>query len=167
MDRYTNRWLRIGGLVLLVASLGAFLAVCKGKTAEEAGPAPAESQPVVFSLNAAKVVLGTAVDDQSGLMDLSQDEQGFTLAYRYYDTDLQNIDVDMAADLAPKIEKLYQDFKSLDHVVFQISVNSETPGEWKPYVSFAMNRKTADEIDWSGLLSERFLQSVLDLQRYE
>jgi len=149
--------------VLLSLTLVAFLAACKGKAVEETKPlAPAE----VVSLETLKPILGEAKDDMPGVLDVTPGENEVILSYRYYDADMQDIDNDMVTELAPKIQALYKDFKTLDRVVFQISVNSETPGEFKPYSSFALTRKIVDEIQWSGLLAEDFIRSVLEHRRY-
>jgi hypothetical protein len=148
---------------MLSLAMAAFLGACKGKAVEEAKPlAPAE----VVSLDTLKPILGEAKDDVSGILDVTKDEGEVMVSYRYYDADLANIDNDMVTDLAPKIQALYKNFKTLDRVVFQISVNGMTPAEWKPYSSFALTRKIVGEIQWSGILAEDFLRSVLEHQRY-
>ncbi len=149
--------------ILLSLMMIAFLGACKGKAVEEATPVvPAE----IVSLETLKPVLGEARDDVSGVLDVTQNEGEVVLEYRYYDADLQNIDNDMVPELAPKIQTLYKDFKTLDRVVFRISINSETPGEWKLYSSFALTRKIVGEIQWSGILAEDFLRAALEHQRY-
>jgi hypothetical protein len=164
--RMTNRGsqcLRLLGLALLAVAVAGFFGACKGKEAEEV---KAVEQPKAINMETLKPVFGEARDDISGVVDVTSGAAELIVAYRVYDADLQNIDNDMVTDLAPKIQALYKDFPSLDRVVFEITVNGETPGEWKPYISFALNRKAVDEIQWSGILAEDFLRTVLDYKRY-
>jgi hypothetical protein len=149
--------------ILLSLTMAVFLGACKGKAVEEAKPlAPAE----VISLETLKPILGEAKDDMSGVQDVAVEADEVVIGYRYFDADLQNIDNDMVAELAPKIQALYKEFKTADRVVFQISINTEAPGEWKAYSSFALTRKIVDEIQWSGILAEDFLRAVLEHKRY-
>jgi len=153
----------IAASILLSLTMIAFLGACKGKAVEETKTiVPAE----IVSLETLKPVLGEAKDDMSGVQDVTQSEGEVVLNYRYFDADLQNIDNDMVTELAPKIQALYKNFKTLDRVVFRISINSATPGEWKLYSGFALTRKIVGEIQWSGILAEDFLRAALEHQRY-
>jgi hypothetical protein len=59
-------------------------------------------------------------------------------------------------------------FKTLDRVVFQVTVNNPgAPGEWKAYADFTVNRKMIDELEWSGILAADFFQNVLGLKRFD
>lgn len=154
---------RLPASILLSLAMVVFLGACKGKDVEETKPiAPAE----VVSLETLRPDLGEAKDDMSGVLDVAVEADGLTISYRYYDADLQNIDNDLVQDLAPKIQALYKDFKTINRVVFQISVNGETPGEYKPYSSFGLTRKIVGEIQWSGILAEDFIKAVLEHRRY-
>jgi hypothetical protein len=154
---------RFLGLILLSFTMITFLGACKGKTVEEAKPIAAEK---VVSLDTLKPIFGEAKEDMPGVQDVAKGEGEVIIAYRYYDADAQNIDNDMVAELAPKIQALYKNFKTLDRVAFQVTVNGAAPGEWKPYSRFVLTRKIVDEIQWSGILAEDFLKSVLEHQRY-
>lgn len=153
----------VAAAMLLSLAMIAFLGVCKGKAVDEA---KSDVPAGIVSLETLKPVLGEAKDDVSGILDVTQNEGEVVLNYRYYDDDLQNIDNDMVTELAPKIQALYKDFRSLDRVVFRISINGATPGEWKLYSSFALTRKIVGEIQWSGILAEDFLRAALEHQRY-
>jgi hypothetical protein len=154
---------RLLASILLSLTMVVFLGACKGKAVEEAKPlVPAE----VVSLDTLKPIFGEAMDDMSGVQDVSVDPEEVVISYRYFDADLQDIDNDLVTELAPKIQALYKDFKTVDKVIFQVSVNTEAPGEYKPYSSFALTRKIVDEIEWSGLLAEDFFRTVLDHKRY-
>ncbi len=154
---------RLVASVLLSLTMAAFLGACKGKAVEEAKPlAPAE----VVSFDTLKPILGEAKEDAAGVLDVTKGEGEVIISYRYYDADLANIDNDMVTELAPKIQALYKNFKTIDRVVFQVSINGPVPSEWKPYSSFALTRKIVGEIQWSGILAEDFLRAVLEHQRY-
>jgi hypothetical protein len=163
MTNRGSRRIRLLGLALLAVAIVGFLGACKGKETEEA---QAVQQAEAINLETLKPIFGEAKDDVSGVADVTSDAAALIVAYRYYDADLQNLENDLVTELAPKIQELYKTFRSLDRVVFEITVNSEAPGEWKPYVSFALIRKIVDEIQWSGILAEDFLRAVLDYKRY-
>jgi hypothetical protein len=158
-------WTKVAGYVFLGVLAVGFLAVCKGKQAEESKPI---AQQEAYTLDALKTVLGEAKDDASGIVDVTGDAQELVLSYRYYDDDAQNYDDDMVKDLAPKIEDLYRKFKGLDRVVFQITTNNpQAPGEWKPFANFALDRKTVEKVAWSGILAQDFFQKVFELKRFD
>jgi hypothetical protein len=153
----------IAASILLSLAMIVFLGACKGKTVEEAKPVvPAE----IVSLETLKPVLGEAKEDVAGVIDVTQNGAEVVINYRYYDADLQNVDNDMVTELAPKIQALYKNFKTLDRVVFRITLNGATPGEWKLYSGFALTRKIVGEIQWSGILAEDFVRSALEHKRY-
>ena len=69
-------------------------------------------------------VLGTPMDDASGVSDFSRGENGeIVLAYHYYDVDRDNYETDFASEIAPRIQTLYKKFKNLDRVRFEIVTN--------------------------------------------
>jgi len=149
---------------LLILSVLVFSG-CKGKKTEEKQPAVEEN---VFSMDALKPILGEAREDNSGIVDVTGDANELIIAYRYYDVDLKDYDDGLVRDLSPKIVALYREFKTLDRAVFQIAVNDpEIPGKWKSYVSFAVNRKLIEELEWSNLLTADFFRNVIDLKRFD
>jgi len=154
--------LGIAGLILVM--LGG-LAACKGKQSEALKPV---EEQAVYTLDVLKPVLGEAREDISGVLDVTGDANELIISYRYYDIDLNNYDDDMVKDLGPKIEALYAKFKKLDRVVFQVTTNNPlAPGEWKPYMNFALNRKLVDELDWSGILTADFFKNLIALKRFD
>lgn len=156
------RFIGIGILALVIIG---FTAGCKGKKGDD--PKPVAEQET-FTMDVLKPVLGEAREDVSGILDVTGDANELVISYRYFDADLANYDDDLVKELGPKIEALYLKFKTLDRVVFQVTVNNpEAPGEWKPYANFAVNRKKVDELEWSGILTADFFQNVLDLKRYD
>ncbi len=153
------------GIAILALMLVGALAACKGKKGEELKPV---AEQEVFTLDVLEPVLGEAREDNSGILDVTGDANELIIFYRYFDVDRLNIDDDMVKDLAPKIEALYAKFKPLDRVAFQVTTNDPlTPGEWKPYANFAVNRKMVDELEWSGILTADFFKNVIELKRFE
>jgi hypothetical protein len=161
------------GIIGLALLLTAFLAGCSKGTkeaTEQTEPKVGEAQAQVnldeIRADDLKPVLGEARDDQSGVVDCTNAEDVFIIDYRYYDSDLQNIDQDMVTEMAPKIQALYKKYPNIDRVRFQIQINSTTPGEWRPYVSFVITREIYERTVWSGVMAEDFLQNMLELQRF-
>ncbi len=108
-------------------------------------------------------VLGTARDDVSGVSDFSQGDRGEVIvAYRYYDADQANYEIDFANEIAPRIQTLYRIVKGLDRVRFQIVV-PEPSGVpmWKPFAEFQIDRKTVEELRWTGFVARYILEQVL------
>ncbi len=153
------------GIAILALMLVGALAACKGKKGEGSKPV---AEQEVFTLDVLKPVLGEAREDNSGILDVTGGANELIISYRYFDVDQLNIDDDMVKDLGPKIEALYAKFKALDRVVFQLTANDPlTPGEWKPYANFAVNRKMVDELEWSGILTADFFKNIIELRRFE
>lgn len=108
-------------------------------------------------------VLGVARDDMSGVSDFSQGDRGeVIIAYRYYDADQANYEIDFANEIAPRIQTLYRIVKGLDRVRFQIVV-PEPSGVpmWKPFAEFHIDRKTVEELHWTGFVARYILEQVL------
>jgi hypothetical protein len=153
------------GIAILALMLVGALAACKGKKGEELQPVAEQEE---FTLDVLKPVLGEAIEDNSGVLDVTGDANELIVSYRYYDADQMNMDDDLVKELGPKIEALYAKFKTLDRVVFQVTTNNPlAPGEWKPFANFAVNRKIVDELEWSGILTADFFKNVIELKRFE
>lgn len=153
------------GISVLALMIVGLLGGCKGKKSDELKPV---AEQEVFTLDVLKPVLGEARDDASGILDVTGDERELIISYRYYDDDQKNYDDDMVRELAPKIEAMYKKFKALDRVVFQLTTNNPlVPGEWKPYLRFALNRKVVDQVEWSGILTADFFKNVIELNRFD
>lgn len=143
----------------LLAILAAALAVaCQGK---QGGTPPAKPAFDEVTLDTVKSVLGTANDFASGVIDVTQGNGELIVAYRYYDADLGNYEADFASEMAPRLQALYKRFKSIDRIHFQITANSATAPElWEPFAEFAVDRKTIEEIHWTGFLV-KYLQDLV------
>jgi len=163
-----NKWKEaffVSSLILALVALSFLATACKGKEAEES-----QAKAVIEDINleTLKPILGEAREDNSGLIDVTGDSQETIIAYRYYDADRQNYDDGLVQDLAPKIEKLYQTFKTLDRVIFQVSVNDpQVTGQWKPYVSFTVNRELVKKIEWTNILTGDFFRNMIDVKRFD
>lgn len=163
MKRTISLSAKIAGLVFLAVMLAGSLAACKGKQADELTPVSKEE---VYTLDVLKPVLGQAGDTTSGILDVTGDARELIVYYRYYDDDQKNYDDDMVRDLAPKIEAMYKKFPGIRRVVFDVTMNDPlSPGVWKPFVKFALNRKIVEQISWSGILADNFFKSVIELKR--
>lgn len=153
------------GISLLALLVVGFLGGCKGKTSEEVRPV---DQQEVFTISVLKPFLGEARADASGVLDVTGDANELVLYYRYFDVDLKNYDDDMVRELGPKIDVMFKKFKSLDRVVFQVTTNDpQVPGAWKPYVNFALNRKSVERVEWSRVLTTDFFRNVVELNRFD
>ena len=165
MRNALSRPVKCIGIAVLALMIVGSLAACKGKKSDELKPV---AEQEMFTVDALKPVLGEAREDVSGVLDVAGDANERIISYRYYDNDMQNYDDDMVRELGPKIEALYGKFKTLDRVAFQLTTNNpQVPGEWKPYVNFALNRKMVDELEWSGILTGDFFKNVIELKRFD
>ncbi len=144
---FGTRLLSWAALAVLAAGL---TVACQGKKGgTSAGPTAAGE----VTLDAVKPVLGTANDFASGVIDVTQGSGEVIIAYRYYDADLGNYEADFASEMAPRIQALYKKFKTLDRIHFQVTANSATAPElWQPFAEFMVDRKTVEEIHWTGFL---------------
>jgi hypothetical protein len=134
----------MAALVILTAIS---ISACKGKTG-----APAAVEPL--SLDAVTEVMGKASAQVSGVHELTKTADGYEINYHLYLPTAQDFDREIGADLAPKIERLYKTFPSLDLVTFSV----ETPdvantSEWRPYCAFDMTRKVYQQLNWTNLLA--------------
>jgi hypothetical protein len=116
-----------------------------------------------LSLSDMRAVLGTPMDDTSGVSDFSLGNDGeITVAYQYYDVDKDNYETDFASEIAPRIQALYKKFKTLDRVRFEIVTNSpEGTPLWKPFSTFTMDRKTLEKLHWTWFVARDILDQVL------
>lgn len=120
---------------------------CKGK---ESPPAQAEE----ITLQSFATVLGNAGADESGIAALDKTDEGLVVTYHLYLPEAQDFDVLIGQDLAPKIEKLYKTFNSIDQVTFDVRTpDLAGTGEYRQYCAFDMTRKTFNELDWTNLLA--------------
>jgi hypothetical protein len=156
---------KLVGIAILALMIVGALAACKAKKGEELKPVAEQD---LITLDALKPILGDAREDSSGVLDVTGDANELIISYRYYDADASNYDDDMVKELGPKIEVLYAKFKTLDRAVFELTTNNpQSPGEWKPYANFAVNRKMVNELEWSGILTGDFFKNIIELNRFD
>lgn len=149
--------LAAGGLWLLSLALPS-VASAQARPSDPAGK-PAKA----VTLEDVRSVLGTARDDISGVSDFSQDGRGeVVIAYRYDDADQENFEIDFANEIAPRVQALYKHFKALDRVRFQVVVPDPSGVPMgKPFADFLIDRKTIEELHWTGFVSRYILEQVL------
>jgi hypothetical protein len=139
----------IFGCALLVFLLTALPAACRAKKAE---PAPGGER---ITLDEVKAVLGIANDYASGAVDVTDGDGEVIVSYRYYDVDLQNYESDFSLEVVSKIQAFFRKFKTADRLHLQVMANdASTPGLWKPFAEFTLDRKTVEKIQWTGLLAK-------------
>jgi hypothetical protein len=154
-----DRLTKIAGVVALAFLAAAFSGACRGRKGPDISSAPLATGVTVDEV---KAVLGTANDYASGVLDVTQGNGELIIVYRYYDVDLQNYETDFASEMAPRIQSLYKKFATLDRVRFQVTSNSAaTPGLWQPFTEFVLDRKTVEEIHWTGFLARYILDLVI------
>jgi hypothetical protein len=138
----------VGILCLLTASAAAL-------------PAQKTKTPPV-TLSDLRSVLGAANDFVSGVSDFSQGNGEVIITYRYYDVDMENYETDFSNEIAPRIQVLYKKFKTLDRVHFQIiAISDSQPGIWKPFAEFVTDRKTIEELHWTGFVARYVMEQVI------
>ncbi len=138
---------RIGALALIILA-AISISACKGKTG-----APAETESL--SLEAVMSVMGKAGAQISGASELNKTAEGYEVNYHLYLADQQDFDQQVGADLAPKVEKLYKTFATLDKVTFSVETpDPSNTAEWRPYCSFDMTRQVYKQLNWTNLLAK-------------
>jgi hypothetical protein len=153
-------WTGIIGCAFIVFLFAALPAACRAK---KAGPAPGVEP---MTLDEVKTVFGVANDYASGAVDLTNGATEVIVAYRYYDVDLQNYEADFSAEVAPKVQAFFRKFKTVDNLHLQVMANdASTPGLWKPFSEFTLDRKTVEKIQWTGLLAKYIEEQVLKTKK--
>lgn len=140
------------------------LGLAVGSAAAVQATQPAKTKTIMeMDLKDVRTVLGTPMDDASGVSDFSLGDNGeIIIAYHYYDVDEDNYETDFASEIAPKIQTLYKKFKNLDRVRFEIVTNNpDAPPLWKPFSQFSMDRKTIEKLHWTWFVSRDVLDQVL------
>lgn len=153
-------WLSGTLIVLAILSLSVTPAVAQAKP--QAHP---NDEKVVNAVTFREVrgVLGTAADDNSGVSDFSQgDNGGVIIAYHYYDVDQANYENDFAMDITPKIQMMYKKFKNFDRVRFEVVTNNPSaPPLWIPFSTFEIDRKTIEQLHYTYFAARYVLDQVL------
>lgn len=160
----TELLIKAAGVVALAVLSAIGAQSCRGRESSAAQGAPLTGE---ITLDGVKAVLGAANDYASGVQDVTQGRGELIVAYRYYDVDLQNYESDFAAELAPRVQSLFKRFPTLDRVHFQVTSNNPvTGGLWEPFTEFALDRKTIEEIHWTGFLARYILDLVIKNKKH-
>lgn len=140
----------------------AFLGACKSeeKTEEKSGT-------LIISKEMLTPIFGEGEGSVSGLLDFSQGPDELEISYYLFIEDMSSFDEEVEAALAPKLQEVYNTIPELDRIAFTVYVPvvDETP--YKPFVSFVVTRKIAEETEWDNLLKLDFFQVVMDVKYYE
>lgn len=151
----------LGGLIWVLAA--ALTATAAGQATKAKGGGQA-SEPI--TLESVRAVLGTANELASGVIDLTKSPEEVIIAYRFYDPDMENYEMDFANELAPKIQALYRKFPGLNRIQLQVTANDASGlSSWKPFVELALDRKTVEEIHWTGFLVRYLLDETLRFRK--
>jgi hypothetical protein len=113
-------------------------------------------------------VFGDPKDGKSGVVDVSESDEGLILAYHFATEETSEFDDDIGRDLGPKIREFYKQFPQVDRVAFGILIPT-TGNElgWKDYVSFVMTRKLVTETDWTTIIDDDLLKLALEVKYAE
>ena len=166
---HMSRSTKISKLVFAVALSGAVALMLAGCKANEPAGAPASEKPAVaaeaIDIAAVSEVLGKAQAENSGVFDLVKGDTEYWVVYHFYTPEAKDIDDDIGMDMAPKIQALFNKYKTLDRVHFVVHVfHAGSSTEWAPYCSFVLTRKVINETDWTKLLAVDFFKAVLELK---
>jgi hypothetical protein len=150
------------GFLALGVLFVAFTTNCKSeKKAETKGREAIELSMLI-------PIFGDPQNDQSGVVDVQQTDEGLILAYHFATEEKSDFDDDIGRDLGPKIREFYKKFPQADQVVFGVSLPTTLDvAGWESYVSFTMTRKLVEETDWTQLLDDDLLKVALDVKYAE
>ena len=159
----TERFMMAAAVVALAVLAAVGAPACRGRKSPAVPGGPLSGE---ITLDGVKAVLGTANDYASGVLDVSRGSDELIIAYRYYDVDQQNYETDFASELAPRVQALFKRFPTLERVRFQVTANNPvTAGLWESFAEFELDRKTVEEIHWTGFLARYILDLVIKNKR--
>lgn len=151
-------------LILVVFS------VCKSsEKEEEKAAAEKEEKRATEILSVEKLIpiFGESTGTNSGISDLSQSQGELLISYNLYIADMSNFDEEIGEDLAPKIQKFYEELRTPDRVAFRVYVPDSGEEPWRQYVFFVVTRKLVEQTEWTNLLAIEFLRVVENVKYYE
>ncbi len=162
----------IGGFIcwtLLFAILVLFSA-CKSEEKSEVQEKAEKTETEameVLSIQRLVPIFGQASAERSGISDVSQTQEQLLINYHFYISDLSQFDAELGIDLAPKIQKFYEEFKRPDRIAFDIYVPTSGEELWRQYASFFVTRKLIEETNWTEILTSDFLRVVEGFRYYD
>jgi hypothetical protein len=145
------------GLLLI-----AFLGACKSEEKKEE-----EGEMLIISKEMLIPILGEGKGSVSGLIDFGQSQDKLEISYYFFTEEIGDFDEEIEADLAPKIQELYNKISQVDRVAYTVYVPEMREPPYKPYVSFATTRELVEKTNWMNLLELEFFKVVLDVKYYE
>lgn len=172
----TKCLLRVLALLFVGAVVVFFVGACSKaeeqakaeKKVEKKEAAAMRFEDEIMTMKTLQPIFGVAKDASSGIYDAIFSDNELFISYRFYTTEPSDIDDDIGLELAPKIEKFYNTFKTPDRVVFGIYVSRpDYVGRWDPYCSFAVTRKIIKQSEWTTLIAKDFFKFVQVLKYAE
>lgn len=145
------------GFLLMV-----FLGACKSEEKAEE-----KKEMLIISEEMLTPIFGEGEGSVSGLLDFSQGPEELEISYYLFIEDMSRFDEEIEAALAPKIQELYAKIPEVDRTVFTVYVPAVDETPYRPFVSFVVTRKLAEETEWDNLLELDFFQVVMDVKYYE
>lgn len=109
-------------LIFLILVL---FSVCKSndKEQEKAAEKKVEKRATeILSVEKLIPVFGESTGTQSGISDLSKSQEEILISYNLYIADMSKFDEEIGTDMASKIQKFYEEFKTPDRVAFRVFV---------------------------------------------
>lgn len=152
--------------LLLGFLLVTFFSACKSEEKSEE-KMEEEIVPAEITKEMLTPVLGVGEGTASGLLDIEQSRDELKISYYYFIEDMAYFDDEIERDLAPKIQKMYEDIPELDRIAFTIYIPTLDETPYKPYVSFVVTRDLVEKTDWMNLLELDFFKVVMDVKYYE
>lgn len=149
-------------LLVIGLSLIAFLGACKSEQKKEG-----EGEMLIISREMLISILGEGKGSISGLMDFGQGQDELEISYYVFIEETSDFDEEIEADLAPKIQELYNKISEVDRVAYTVYIPEMSEPPYKPYVSFATTRELVEKTNWMNLLELEFFKVVLDVKYYE
>ena len=169
----SKRVMRVLGLLLLGFAVIFILNACSKAEEQAKAEKKADNQEAAamkfedesMTLQTLRPIFGEAKDAESGIYDAIFSDNELFISYRFYTTEASEIDDDIGLELAPRIEKFYNTFKSPDRIVFGIYVSRpDNSGRWDPYCSFVVTRQIIKQSEWTTLIAKEFFKFVKDLK---
>jgi hypothetical protein len=142
--------------------LAAFLGACKSEEKKEE-----EGEMMIISKEMLIPIFGEGEGSVSGLMDVEQSQDELKISYYFFTEDMSDFDEEIEADLAPKIQELYNKISEVDRVAFTVYVPEMGEPPYEPYVSFVTTREIVEKTDWMNLLELEFFKVVIDVKYYK
>lgn len=163
---------KIGNFIcwILIFLIFVLFSVCKSseKEEEKAAVEKAEKRATeILSVGKLIPIFGESTETQSGISDLSQSQEEILISYNLYIADMSKFDEEIGTDMAPKIQKFYEEFKTPDRVAFRVYVPGSGEEPWRQYVFFVVTRKLVEQTEWTDLLAIEFLRVVEEVKYYE